>query len=79
MRLLDLDHDQSLKNLGLYLTLAEARQMIGYLQTLLDDPDANHAHLNDSTFKHEVTISIYTDSNIQFYDERSRQLLNEDK
>jgi hypothetical protein len=65
--------------LGLYLTPAEAHQMIGYLKSLLDDPDANHSHLDDAEYKHEVTLSIYTDSNIQHYDERSKKLLLDDK
>ena len=78
MRLLDIDHDQAFNNLGLYLTPVEARQMIDYLQSLLADPDANHAHLNDSAYKHEVTLFIYTDSNIQYYDEHSKRLINGD-
>ena len=79
MRLLDRDHDQSFNNLGLYLTPSEALQKIGYLKGLLDDPDANHSYLNDSEYKHEVTLTIYTDSNIQHYDERSKRLLLENK
>lgn len=77
MRILDVDTDRALHNIGLYLTPEEARQLLGYLEDLLKDPDNNHAHLTDSEYQHEITISIYTDSNVFFYDERSKRLISE--
>lgn len=75
VRILDVDSDRSLGSIGIYLTPEEASQLVGQLQDLLDHPDNNHAHLNDAEYQHEITVSVYTPSNIRFYDERSKRLI----
>ena len=79
MRILDADNDLTLNNVTLYLKSEEARQMLGYLKNLLDDPQNNHAHVNDDEYQHEVTLVIYTESNIQSLNARSQRVILEDR
>ena len=75
MRILNSATDQPLSNIVIYLTPAEATQMLGYLEQLLAEPDQHHAHMNDEDFIHEVTLAVYTDQNLSEFNVRSRELI----
>lgn len=77
MRILNGATDQPLSDIVIYLTPAEATQMLGYLEQLLAEPDQHHAHLDDENFTHEVTLAVYTDQNLSEFDVRSRKLIEE--
>lgn len=81
MRILDPDQDRALDEVAIYLTPEEAREMRDSLNHLLEhfqEPE-EHVHVADSDFKHEITISIYTESNLKYFNQRSRKLIAEDR
>ena len=40
--------------------------MVGFLHSLLNEKTTGgHAHINDDSYKHEVTITIYDEKNLQ--------------
>lgn len=77
MRIYDPEDDKALKDIILYLTPPEARQLICYLEGLLEHPKDHHAHLNDSKYQREITVALYTGDNLLAFDERSKRLLIE--
>jgi hypothetical protein len=78
MRILDIETDKALSNICLYLTPAEAKDMMGRLKHLLENK-IDHAHVDDDSYQHEVTMTIYNKENLQGYNERSKKLILEDK
>jgi hypothetical protein len=77
MRILNNQTGQALEDICLYLTPAEAKEMMGALENLLINRSENHAHLSDNSYQREVTLAIYTDDNLDEFDERSRKLIRE--
>lgn len=75
MRILNLNDDLPLSNITVYLTPAEATQMVGYLEQLLAEPEQHHAHLNDDEYQREITLTVYQTGNLEHYDERSKKLI----
>lgn len=75
MRLLDQDTSNELLDVAVYLTPSEVQQMVAALTNLLNNPAEHHVHLNDDSYSREITISIYTDQNLNQFDERSRRLI----
>lgn len=75
MRILDCDTDDALHNVTIFLTADEARQMIGVLEDLVHDPARQHGHVNDLDYQREITIAVYTPTNLGQFDERSRRLI----
>ncbi len=64
-----------LNNITVYLTPAEALQMIGHLEQLLAEPEQHHAHLNDDEYQREITLTVYQAECLDEYDERSKKLI----
>ncbi len=61
MRFLDAEGKSDLRNLQLYLTPTEAREMVEQLSTLLDDPDAfEHFHVFSDDGGWELSCSLVT-------------------
>ncbi len=77
MRILDNDTNRALANISVFLTPADAKEMIGYLEHLLEEPLLHHAHLSDEEYKREITLAVYSESNLNEFDERSRKLIIE--
>ncbi|MCL2024196.1 MAG: hypothetical protein FWG78_00210 [Coriobacteriia bacterium] len=51
-----------IKSLSLNLTIMEARQLRDYVDGLLEDNSpGNHAHINDASYDHELTVALYVD------------------
>ncbi len=81
MRILDESSDQSLSNVILYFTLAEAGTMRNALDSLLAEPVTNHVHVSQEDYQKEVTVCIY-DADLladDDFNERSLRLIREDK
>lgn len=79
MRILDNANDRPIKQITLYLTMDEAKSLYNQLDKLISKPKIHHIHVEDESFEKEITVSIYTDSNISEFDERSRRLIEKDE
>jgi hypothetical protein len=81
MRILDVDNEKSLKNIILYLTLSEAKEMNNDLSNLIKNvgKPMQHEHINDEEYEHEVTLTIYDENDLAGFDEISRKVIREDK
>jgi hypothetical protein len=77
MRILDIDSNRALTNVCIYLTPSEAKEMLGYLEQLVNEPDSQHIHQNDRDYEREITVAVYTDDNLNQFDERSRRLISQ--
>lgn len=79
MRILDEISDKSLKNVILYLTLAEATELKNDLDELLKKPLNNHVHISNENFQKEITVCIYDMENLKGFNERSLNLIINDQ
>ena len=75
MRMLNLDGSAPLSNITVYLTPAEATQMIGYLEQLVENQEDHHFHLNDDEYQREITLTVYQPGYLDEYDQRSKKLI----
>lgn len=78
MRILDETNDRSLKGVSLFLTPEEAESMLAQLGALVSRTRRHHVHIEDEDSEREITIAIYTESNVSQFDRRSRLLIEED-
>ena len=76
MRLLDNETTRALTNVSLYLTRAEATQLVGYLGDLLAG-GGHHCHLFDDEYARELTVAVYSPEILLQSDERSQRLITE--
>ena len=79
MRILDNANVRPIKQITLYLTMDEAKSLYNQLDKLISKPKIHHIHFEDESFEREITVAIYTDSNISEFDERSRRLIEKDE
>ena len=79
MRILDYSTDKAIDDICLYLTVTEASELIGWLSELIRDPGKQHAHLSDNAGQRELSVAVYTEENLQSFDERSVRLIKEGK
>jgi hypothetical protein len=79
MRILDEDNDRSLKRITLFLTADEANSLYNQLGKLLSKPKTHHLHVEDENFEREITLAIYSASDLLKFDERSRKLIEKDE
>lgn len=82
MKIYSYDIDKSFDEIFIYLTPNEIKELIGHLEHLVQHPQNHHFHLceiNLNRVEREITFSIYTNDNINEFDERSRKLLIEGK
>ena len=81
MKMLDVENKSSIRNLQLYLTESEAKQLQAELSKLLSNPEANeHFHLMAEGSGREISCSIITPnkmSNISSYTKLEQQILTE--
>ena len=78
MRILDQKNDIPLKRVLILLTPEEAKELSDTLKQLLVQPD-QHFHVPDADFEREITLAIYTPSNLQSLRERIQLLVEQDK
>jgi len=81
MRILDPNTDKAINEIGIFLTLNEAKELRDKLERLIDNPSEHHNHIEDAGMDpmKELTVAIYTHDNMRMFDERSRKLIEEDK
>jgi hypothetical protein len=78
MRILDQDHDRSLKAVTIYLTNSEAAELRDALEQIQADPVGRHEHTSSGDYTKEVTVCIYDPDHLAQFDERSKKLILED-
>ena len=78
MRILD-ESSKSLENIILYLTYSEASELKDGLDDLLKKPLNNHIHVSNENFQKEITVCIYDKDNLKGFNERSIDLIINDK
>jgi len=81
MRILDEDNDIALDNVSIFLTIEEAKEMIDTLEGLIKEAKntASHGHLNDDNYKHEITVTIYNEKQLDGLQERIKRLITKNK
>ena len=79
MRILDDDNDRPIKHVMVFLTIQEAQSLYQQLGVLISKRETHHIHVEDDDNKREMTIAIYSLSNISQFDEQSRKLIEENE
>ncbi|CAG0947649.1 hypothetical protein ANRL1_04383 [Anaerolineae bacterium] len=80
MRIYDPANDVALRELILYLTLDEAKELTSGLRQMLERASVNdHIHLNDIEYSHEIILAVYDEANLKGFNERSIKLIREDR
>jgi len=79
MKILNEINDSPIKHVTLFLTPDEAKSLIKQIGDLLAKPKLHHVHIEDEDFEREITVVVYTPSNISTFDERSRKLIEKDE
>lgn len=82
MRIYNVDLDQKLNKVILYLTPDEAQEMKDSLELIISNNGKHlHEHVPDreSEHKREIALCIYTEDNLSNFDERSKKLILKDE
>lgn len=77
MRIYDNESKRLLTSVTLFLTPAEAKELADDAADLGASPDKHHAHINDNSYKHEITISVYTRGNFSQFHEEAKKFLSD--
>ena len=76
MRIFDVDNDQALSNVVLYLKNEEAKELLDSLTSLIGDGDFSaHSHITDLEFEHELTVVLYDEQKMDSLNERSKKII----
>lgn len=78
MRILDEISSASLKNITLFLTHSEASELRDSLDHILKIPINHHAHISSNDYLKEITICIYDLSNLNGFNDQSKNLILND-
>lgn len=65
---------ETFNSILLMLTPSEASELASKLKSI-NFKDGEHIHINDIAYKREITIAVYTDENLHFYNEEIRDLI----
>ena len=79
MKIYNPDSKRTLDNVTLYLTPEEAADLGFSATDLSEHPEKHHHHINNSTFQKEITVSVYTDENINSFDEESKRIIQSEE
>ena len=78
IRILDVNTDKAIRNIVLYLKIEEAREVYDSLGMLLKENDFGaHAHINDESYEHELTVVLYDEQNMSSLSKRSIEIIKE--
>ena len=77
MHIYDSNNDKTVDNVVLYLTPEEAKELFDDLGRVMKNPCGNHAHVSSSDYQRELTVCVYRKEDIDTFDKRSRQILEE--
>ena len=75
MRIHDDRNDKQLSSITLYLTPAEASELADGARDLSENPDKHHFHIPGENYEKEVTLAVYTPTNLDQFDEKSRRVI----
>ena len=79
MIIYDRENKKVLDSITLYLTPEEASELADDAKDLSKNPGKHHAHINDKDYKNEIVVTVYTESNIDQFDEESKLLIINNK
>ena len=79
MRILDSNNDISIKDVVLYLKAEEAKEFYNSIGLLIEANDySNHAHIDDASHEHAITVVLYDEHQLDSLSERSKKIILED-
>lgn len=79
MRIFDYKNDKALKDVTLFLKLNEAKELLSSLKDLVSSEDVTrHHHVNDDSYQHEITVTLYDENKLSSFSERSKKIIKED-
>lgn len=67
-----------LAEVTLCLTPAEARELANSAAELVDHPEKHHHHVSSSDFQTEITVAVYTRSNISGFAQDLQDILRDE-
>jgi hypothetical protein len=79
LRILNNESDEKLDAISIFLTNAEAVQLRGYLNQLIEKPELQHSHLSSEDYKKEITVCIYDEKDLKGFHPRSIKLIEKDE
>lgn len=80
MRFLNQENGQSMNDILVLMTYQEACEIRDDLERLILSNKLNdHSHISDAEYKHELTLSIYSENNLDGYQENIKKLILEQK
>ena len=80
MRLLDQERNLSTREFLMLLTYSEACELRDDLERVIQNKkSADHIHLNDESYQHELTISLYDEDNLEDFQDRIKKLIQNDE
>ncbi len=77
MRIYDEENSRTLRSILIMLTPSEVHELSGKLRSLSEKND--HIHVDDAEYKREITIGLYTPSNMYSFAPEVIKLLQEDE
>lgn len=79
MRLLNNDSNKKMDDITILLTHEEICELRDAINEILESEQTGyHSHINDATYTKEITIAIYNDENVKYFNERCQTLIMED-
>ena len=64
MRIYDPKEKRVVEGVTLFLTQEEARELGHSALQLAKSPEQHHHHINDSEYRREITVAVYTPENL---------------
>lgn len=78
MRFLNQENGQSMNDILLLMTYQEACEIRDDLEKLILSKKVNdHSHISDAEYRHELTLSIYDEKNLEGYQDNIKKLILE--
>jgi hypothetical protein len=77
MRIYDKKKKEPLTNILIMLTKEELRDFIDALHSL--EANNDHVHIEDTVYKRQITIGVYSPQNLQGFSPEVVRLIQEDK
>ncbi len=73
------DEDRTVTNADIYLTDAEAAEMLGRLHSLVTDLRTKTFSITDKQFDHQLRLHRYSEHEQSGFDSRQKQIILADK
>ncbi len=66
---------KTMAHVTIFLTPDEAMELVTTVNALVAEPNQHHGHVCNAEYSCEVTVAVYTASNLSGFDAESRALL----